>query len=381
MRLRTFLFGRPLRSTAEASEQITPAQGIPTLGLDALASASYGPEAALTILIVAGAAAPRSVVPGLGFVALLLVILYLSYLQTIAAYPNGGGAFTVAKENLGPNAALLAAAALVTDYILNAAVAISAGIGAIVSAVPALLPYTLVMCLVVLIGLTVVNVRGIRSTGVLLMTPTYAFVGLLGFVLAVGLVRTILSGGHPKPLVDLRPPPHPSAAVGWWLLLRAFASGCTAMTGVEAVSNGVPLFREPKVVFARRTLTAIVAILLALLCGLAILVRSYGVTATVPGQPGYQSVISQVVGAVMGRKGVYYTTMTAVLCVLALSANTSFAGFPRVCRTLAEDRYLTAALGQRGSRLVFTRGILLLALLVGILLVVRCSRSRCRSWG
>jgi hypothetical protein len=165
MHLRPLLFGKPLRSTAEASEQITPAQGVPTLGLDALASASYGPEAALTVLLVAGPAASVSVVPVLGFVVLLLVILYFSYRQTIGAYPNGGGAFTVAKENIGPNAALIAAAALVTDYIMNAAVAISAGIGAIVSAVPSLLPYTLVTCLGVLVARTIVNLRGVRSTG------------------------------------------------------------------------------------------------------------------------------------------------------------------------------------------------------------------------
>jgi amino acid transporter len=369
-RLRTLLFGKRLRATAEASEQITPAQGIPTLGLDALASASYGPEAALTILLVIGPVASSRVVPVIGFVVALLVIVYLSYWQTIGAYPNGGGSFTVAKENLSPTAALVAAAALVTDYVLNAAVAISAGIGAIVSAVPGLLPYTLLMCLGVLAVMTILNLRGIRSTGVLLMTPTYAFVGLLGLVLVVGLVRTLLTGGHPKPVIDLPAHPQASEAVGWWLLLRAFASGCTAMTGVEAVSNGVPLFREPGVALARRTLTLIVAILVALLCGLAILVRSYGITATVPGESGYQSVISQVVGAVMGRHAIYYATMAAVLSVLALSANTSFADFPRVCRMLAADRYLPPELARRGSRLVFTNGILLLAILVGILLIV-----------
>jgi amino acid transporter len=371
MSLRTVLFGKPLRSDAEAEEQIGPLQGIPVLGLDALASASYGPEAALTVLLVVGAAASQQIVPVSAGIIGLLLIVYLSYRQTLAAYPNGGGSFTVAKENLGANAGLIAAGALAVDYILNAAVAISAGVGAIVSAVPALLPYTLGICLAVLILLTIINLRGIRSAGLVFMAPTYGFIATLGVVITYGVVKTIAAGGHPAPVV---PPAHPqeaaTTAVSLWLLLRAFASGCTAMTGVEAVSNGVPLFRKPTVRLARRTLTLIVAILLVLLAGLAVLVRAYGITATVPGEAGYQSVVSQVVSAVMGRGVFYYITMTAVLTVLALSANTSFADFPRVCRVLAADRYLPPEFARRGSRLVFTNGILVLSVLAGLLLVV-----------
>ena len=371
MSFRTALFGKPLRSDAEAEEQIGPAQGIPVLGLDALASASYGPEAALTILLVAGAAASDAILPVIACIAGLLLIVYFSYRQTISAYRNGGGSFTVAKENLGPNAALIAAAALATDYILNAAVAISAGVGAIVSAVPGLLPYTLLMCLGVLVLLTVINLRGIRSAGLVFMAPTYAFIATLGMVIVVGLVRTVTAGGTPAPAAPLPQPQNGTvSAIGIWLLLRAFASGCTAMTGVEAVSNGVPLFRKPTVRLARLTLTLIVAILLVLLGGLAVLVHAYGITATPPGQAGYQSVVSQVVAAVMGRGAFYYATMTAVLMVLALSANTSFADFPRVCRVLAADRYLPAEFARRGSRLVFTNGIFVLSVLAGLLLVV-----------
>jgi amino acid transporter len=181
MNLRTVLFGEPLRSDAEAEEQIGPLQGIPVLGLDALASASYGPEAALTILLVIGAAASQAIVPVSAGIVGLLLILYFSYRQTIAAYPNGGGSFTVAKENLGANAGLIAAAALSVDYILNAAVAISAGVGAIVSAVPALFPYTLALCLGVLALLTVINLRGIRSAGLVFMTPTPAEIATAAF--------------------------------------------------------------------------------------------------------------------------------------------------------------------------------------------------------
>jgi amino acid transporter len=371
MSLLTALFGKPLRSDAEADEQIGPVEGIPVLGLDALASASYGPEAALTVLLAAGAAASRAIVPVSACIVGLVLFLYLSYRQTIAAYPSGGGSFTVAKENLGPTAGLVAASALATDYILNAAVAISAGIGAIVSAVPALFPYTLVMCLAVLLLLTAINLRGIRSAGLFFSTPTYAFIATLGIVIGLGLARTVATGGHP---VAAAPRTAPQAGagtvVGLWLFLRAFASGCTAMTGVEAVSNGVPLFRKPTVRLARRTLTLIVAILIFLLGGLAVLVRAYGITATPPGQAGYESIVSQVVAAVAGRGAFYYVTMTAVLMVLALSANTSFADFPRVCRLLAVDRYLPPGFAHRGSRLVYTEGILVLSLLAGLLLVV-----------
>ena len=371
MHLGTILFGKPLRSDAEAEEQIGPLQGIPVLGLDALASASYGPEAALTILLVIGAAASQQIVPVSAAIIGLLLILYFSYRQTIAAYPNGGGSFTVAKENLGADAGLVAAAALAVDYILNAAVAISAGVGAIISAVPVLLPYTLPLCLAVLLLLTIINLRGVRSAGLVFMAPTYAFVATLGLVIGYGVFKTIVSGGAPVPLT---PParPHEAAAttaVGVWLLLKAFASGCTAMTGIEAVSNGVPLFRQPTVRLARRTLTLIVLILVFLLGGLAVLVRAYGITATVPGAAGYQSVVSQVVSAVTGRGVFYYITMTSVLMVFALSANTSFADFPRVCRVLAADRYLPPEFARRGSRLVFTNGIVVLAVLAGLLLV------------
>jgi amino acid transporter len=372
---RTLLLGRPLRSDAEAEEQIGPAQGVPVLGLDALASASYGPEAALTVLLLAGAgaAAATAIVPVSAAIVGLLLIVYFSYRQTIAAYPNGGGSFTVANENLGPTAGLIAAAALATDYILNAAVAISAGVGAIVSAVPSLLPHTLGLCLAVLGLLTVVNIRGIRSAGLLFMTPTYAFVGTLGVVLALGLWRAATAGTDATGAAVLARAPAAAtgagSGIGLWLLLRAFASGCTAMTGVEAVSNGVPLFRQPTVRLARRTLTLIVAILVVLLGGLAVLVRAHGITATEPCQAGYQSVVSQVVTAVVGRGAFYYATMTAVLAVLALSANTSFADFPRVCRVLAAERYLPPEFARRGSRLVFTSGIIVLSLLAALLLV------------
>src|SRR5437899_3349241 len=328
------LFGRPLASTEDEGERITPTQGIPTFGLDALSSAAYGPEAALTILLPLGLVGVRFIVPLTAAIIGLLVIVYFSYRQTIAAYPMGGGSYTVAKENLGNRAGLLAGAALMIDYLLNVAVGISAGIGALGSAVPSLQPHTLAMCLTVLVILTMVNLRGVKEAGSAFEAPTYFFVGTLAVVILIGLYKILASGGHPVAVVALGQAagraPGALQAVGAWILLKAFASGCTALTGVEAVSNGVQAFRKPVVPAARATLTAIIAILIVLLGGIAVLVRYYGIMATDPGAPGYQSVLSMVTAAVAG-KGIFYdVTMFSVLLVLCLSANTSFADFPRL---------------------------------------------------
>ncbi|MGO9210952.1 MAG: APC family permease [Terriglobales bacterium] len=370
MGLVNVLFGRPLASSEDQGQRITPAQGIPTFGLDALSSAAYGPEAALTVLLSLGLAGVRYIVPLTAAIIVLLTIVYFSYRQTIAAYPGGGGSYTVAKENLGRRAGLLAAAALMIDYLLNVAVGISAGIGALVSAVPSLQKYTLALCLAVLAILTIVNLRGVCDAGSAFIAPTYLFVGTLGIVIVMGLYRVLATGGHPVPLIA---PPHLTAAtgtVGLWLLLRAFASGCTALTGVEAVSNGVQAFREPVVPAARKTLTTIVVILIGLLAGIAALVRYYGITASDPGQPGYQSVLAMVTAAVAG-KGVFYGfTMFSVLLVLCLSANTSFADFPRLCRAVALDDYLPHALAARGRRLVYSEGIWVLAIFAAGLLIL-----------
>ncbi|WP_437598158.1 APC family permease [Sorangium sp. So ce590] len=370
MSLTTLLFGRRLASDEEEKEQIGPFSGIPVLGLDALASASYGPEAALTVLLPLGTRGLRYIVPLSAMVITLLAIVYFSYRQTIVAYPSGGGSYIVAKENLGTSAGLVAAAALLLDYVLNVAVAVSAGVGALVSAVPALLPHTLGLCLGVLILLTAANLRGLRTAGLVFMAPTYAFLGCLFAVIAIGIGETLLQGGHPAPVVA---PPSPPATLGTAsiaLLCHAFASGCTAMTGVEAVSNGVPAFRKPSSLLARRTLSYIVASLGILLAGIAILAQAYGITATEPGKSGYQSILSQLVGAVVGRGPFYYATLSAVVAVLLLSANTSFADFPRICQLVAIDRFLPEPFIHRGRRLTFSYGIGVLAGLSALLLVV-----------
>ncbi len=370
MNILDVVVGKPIRTSDERAEQIGPTQGIPIFGLDALSSAAYGPEAALTLLIPLGLLGVRYIVPVSAAIITLLVIVYFSYRQTIAAYPSGGGSYTVARFNLGASAGLLAAAALLADYILTAAVGISAGVGALVSAVPSLLPHTVSLCVGILIVITIVNLRGVREAGAVFAVPTYLFVGTLLITIAAGIFRVLLGSGHPTPVVALPPPPAMTAVVSFWLLLKVFASGCTALTGVEAVSNGVKAFREPTVKNAQRTLTVIIFLLAVMLAGISYLVKMYGIAATDPGQPGYQSVLSMLTAAVFGKGLFYYLTIGSILTVLSLSANTAFADFPRLCRAIAQNNYLPHVFGYRGRRLVYTYGIVVLALLCGGVLIL-----------
>jgi amino acid transporter len=370
MSVRDFVFGEPLASQQEGEQRVGPLAGIPMLGLDALSSAAYGPEAAMTLLIPLGALGIGYIGPISTIIIGLLLIVYVSYRQTIAAYPGGGGSYTVARRNLGVFPGLLAAAALLLDYVLVVAVGISAGVGALVSAVPTLQPSTLWVCLGILVLIAVINLRGVRESGVAFILPTYLFVVCLFVVLGIGVVQTWLQHGHPNPLVAPPVVPAATTTASLWLLLRAFASGCTAMTGVEAVSNGVSAFREPSVRNAHRTLTAIIAILVILLAGIAYLARVYHVAATAPGVEGYQSVLSQLVAAVVGRGPFYYVCVAAILAVLALSANTGFADFPRLCRLIAQNGFLPRVFASRGRRLVYSYGIYMLTALSAFLLII-----------
>jgi amino acid transporter len=370
MNILDLVVGKPIRTSDERAEQIGPAQGVPIFGLDGLSSAAYGPEAALSLLIPLGLLGVRYIVPVSAAIITLLVVVYFSYRQTIAAYPSGGGSYTVARFNLGAPAGLLAAAALLADYILTAAVGISAGVGALVSAVPSLLPHTVSLCVGILILITILNLRGVREVGTVFAVPTYLFVGTLLITIGGGVFRVLFSGGHPTPVVPLPPPPHATEAVTYWLLLKVFASGCTALTGVEAVSNGVKAFREPTVKNAQRTLTVIIFLLAVLLAGISYLVKAYGIAATDPGAPGYQSVLSMLTSAVFGKGMFYYLTIGSILVVLSLSANTAFADFPRLCRAIAQNNYLPHVFGYRGRRLVYTYGIVVLALLCGGVLIL-----------
>ena len=363
------LLGRALASTEEEDQKVGPLAGVPMLGLDALASAAYGPEAALTLLLPLGALGLAYIGPITLVILALLAILYFSYRQTTAAYPTGGGSYTVAKENLGTNAGLLAAASLMLDYVLNVSVGVAAGVGALVSAVPALHGHILALCLAILALLAFVNLRGIRESGAAFILPTYLFVGTLAVTLIVGLVQAVLAGGHPHAVGVPPAVPAATAGVSLWLLMKSFANGCTAMTGVEAISNGIGAFAKPAVQNAQRTLTLVVAILSLLLAGIAYLCRAYGIAATDPNGAAYQSVLSMLVAAVMGRGVFYYVTLGSVLAVLALSANTSFAGFPRLCSLIAEDDFLPHAFANRGRRLAYTMGLVILTILSGGLLI------------
>ena len=369
-RFQDLLFGRPLATSEERAEHIGPIAGIPVFGLDALSSAAYGPEAALTLLIPLGLMGVHYIVPVSAAIVALLTIVYFSYRQTIDAYPHGGGSYTVASQNLGEGAGLLAAAALMIDYVLTAAVGISAGVGALISAAPSLQPHTLQLCLGVLLLLTLVNMRGVHDTGVIFMIPTYLFTATLLIVIAVGGFHVLSTGGHPHPATPLPAIPPATVMVGAWLLLKVFSSGCTAMTGVEAVSNGVMAFRDDTRKNAKITLTIIIALLAILLLGIALLCRGYGIVATNPDGPGYESVLSMLTRAVMGRGLFYYVTIGSVLLVLALSANTAFADFPRLTRAIALDDYMPHVFMLRGRRLLYSWGIYVLVALTALLLTI-----------
>jgi amino acid transporter len=363
------VLGRPLKTSEEGKEKLSVWTGVPVLGLDALASTAYGPEAALAILIPLGAAGLHQM-PAimLGIVA-LLITLYLSYRQTTEAYPGGGGAYVVAKENLGVPAGVFAGTALLLDYMLNVAVGISAGVGAVVSAVPVLHSYTLPICLLVLVTLTIINLRGVRESGLAFVVPVLLFIACVGSAMVIGLLQVWRSSGQPVPIVA--PPPMATAtqAMSLWIVLRAFASGCAAMTGVEAVSNGVPLFRKPVVPNALWTLTVIVVVLAAFLLGISMLCPAYHIHAMNEQQAGYQTIFSQLIAAVAGHGVFYYVAIASIFIVLVYSAQTSFAGFPRVCRLMAEDRFLPPAFANRGRRLVFSLGINVLAVISGLILI------------
>lgn len=372
MRLSDLLFGKPLATSDAHNEHIGVAAGIPIFGLDGLTSAAYGPEQAMMLLIPLGlVGVQQHLLPIFGAILVLLTILYFSYRQTIEAYPNGGGSFTVASENLGDGAGLLAAAALMIDYILTAAVGVSAGVTALVSAVPRLHPHQLLLCLVILALIVVINLRGVKESGFVFMLPTFLFVGTLLLTVGVGIWHAVAAHGHPIPIAA-PPPPLPATMqyLTLWLLLKAFASGCAAMTGVEAVSNGVTAFKEPKSKKANQALTVIIAILIVLLAGLAYVAKAYGVTAMDSSDPAYQSVLSIQVAAVFGRGWFYYLTMASVLAALSFSANTAFADFPRMARAIALKDYMPRVFLMRGRRLLFSHGIYALTGFTALLLII-----------
>lgn len=366
------ILGKPLSLRARKSQELSILTGVPALGLDALSSTAYGPEAALAILLPAGVIGLHHFFAISLLVVVVLLSLYFSYMQTTAAYPNGGGAYIVASDNLGKKYGLGAAISLILDYLLNVTVGISAGVGAIVSAIPALHPYTLTLCLVILLMLTLINLRGIRESGTLFVIPVIIFIVCILITLLIGLGQVWISGGHPQIVHSLTKTQTNSVAetLTFWMLLTAFANGLTAMTGVEAVSNAVPLFRKPTIRNAQWTLTIIVGTLALFLIVIGYLCPAYHIVAMDQNHSGYQTILSQLVEATTGKGIFYYISIASIFIVLAYSAQTSFSAFPRVCRFLAEDNYLPYFFAERGRRLVFSVGIIILAIFSALILIV-----------
>ncbi|WP_433062332.1 APC family permease [Dactylosporangium sp. CS-033363] len=358
MRVWRFLVGPSLRARQIAKERLTPLEGLPALSLDALTSVAYGPEAILAVLAVGGAVALPLVLPITVAIVVLLAILVFSYRQVIEAYPGGGGTYAVCRANFPPGAALLAAAALVADYTLTVAVSIAAGVAALTSAFPALTAATVPLCLAILAVITLLNLRGLGDTARAFLLPTMVFIlGVLA-VIAIGLAHPL---AHPEPFAARGPP---AEAVGTLLVLKAFSAGCSALTGVEAIANGVPLFKEPRVARARTTELLLGAILAVMLLGLAVLAHRWRL-----GPQGDETVLSQIIAASVGRGWAYYTLSLAVTVVLMIAANTSFGGLPVLASLLARDNYLPHLFALRDERQVFAVGIWALALLAGTLLV------------
>jgi amino acid transporter len=364
--LRRLLIGSPLATTQLKHERLTKVKGLAVFASDALSSTAYATEEILLVLILAGSGAVRLAWPIALGIATLLAIVAFSYYQTIHAYPSGGGAYIVAHDNLGQVPGLVAAAALLTDYVLTVAVSISAGVAALTSAFHALYPYRVLIGLFLIAVITILNLRGVRESGTIFSIPTYFFVTMTLGMLGVGLYRWVAAGMPPAapPRIDY-PAAHPLTL---FIILRAFSSGCAALTGVEAISNGIPAFKPPESDNAGKTLIAMAVLLITMFLGITFLSHQFGI---VPDEETHETVISQLGRAAFGSGTLlYFLFQAATMLILVLAANTSFADFPRLSSILARDRYMPNQFALLGDRLVFSNGILALALAASTLLVV-----------
>ncbi len=351
--LKRLLFGNPLATSQMAHERLGPVIGLAVFASDALSSVAYATEEILLALALAGTAGLSfSVSVGIAIAVLILIVAF-SYRQTIIQYPDGGGAYIVAHENLGQTPGLLAAAALLTDYTLTVAVSVTAGVAAVISAFPELAGFRVAMGIAVIIIVALINLRGVRESGLFFAIPTYMFiVSLLGMLL-MGLLRSVTTG-FPEPLPAGSLPV--TQALTWFLVMRAFASGCAALTGIEAVANGVQAFRKPTTKHAVQVLTVLATMLLVMFVGITWLAHNFNI---VPNH--HETVVSQIASQLFGRNWMYFIIQAATSVILFLAANTSFADFPRLASLLARDGYLPRQLSNIGDRLVFNNGILFLA--------------------
>jgi amino acid transporter len=358
--LRRGLLGPPLKSTAIARERMRKLVALPVLSADALSSVAYGPEAMLAILVLGGTAGLRYSLPIAATIAFLMLAVGASYRQTIRAYPHGGGSYIVASDNLGRVPGLVAAAGLMTDYILTVAVSVASGLEAITSAIPSLSPDAVPIGVGVIVVLLAGNLRGVRQAGLLFAAPTYVFIVAIFVLVAVGLIDSAGRGFHPTP----RPPLTATEAVGVLLVLRAFASGSTAMTGIEAISNAVPVFKPVEWRNARTTLTWMVGLLIALFVGTIAMVQLEGIVPS-----AHETVLSEIAHRSFGSGVMYPVTQAATAAILLLAANTAYNDFPRVLFLLARDFQAPRIFLRMGDRLAFSNGIVLLSIAATVIYV------------
>lgn len=358
--LRHLLLGSPLPSADLGEHRLDNVRALAALSPDALASVAYANQEIFLGLVVAGAAGLAHSLDLALVITGLLALLTLSYRQTIAAYPSGGGSYTVARENLGELAGLTAAAALLIDYVLNAAVSLTAGVAALASAYPGLWPYRTALSLALLLLIVLVNLRGLREAGTAMIVPVYLFLGVYLGLIAWGIGVALMDGPGTFP-----PSPVPVAPVTLFLLLRTFAAGATALTGVEAISNAVPVFRPVATRNAQKTMAAMAILMGVLFLGTIGLTQYLAVTAGPE-----ETILSALARRLFGSGPVYLLVQFATLLVLIVAANTSFTGFPRVVSLVAADGFLPRQLRALGDRLVFSNGIFLLAALAGLLIIL-----------
>jgi len=364
--LRELLTGPPLPTRDLDTERLNKVRALAAFSPDALSSIAYANQEIFLGLVVAGAVGLGYAWPIALIIIALLGILALSYSQTIPAYPYGGGSYTVAHENLGSRLGLIAAAALLIDYVMTAAVSLTAGVAALVSAFPALYTYRMEVALGILFIITLANLRGLRESGTLMALPVYLFLGCYLLMIAYGLVRAAMDG--PGSLAITAPPA--TGTVTALLLLHTFASGCTALTGVEAISNGVPSFTKPSIRNAQQTLIVMAILMGILFAGTVRLTQYFAVIPT-----GNETILSALAAHLLGRGPAYLLVQISTLLILSVAANTSFAGFPRLASVLARDRYLPNQFAHIGDRLVFTNGVIVLALLTALLIVAFSGES------
>ena len=361
--LRHVLIGRPLETSQAIHQRLSKVQALAVFSSDALSSTAYATEEILLILVLAGTVAYKYVIPiGIAITALLAIVVF-SYRQTVHAYPQGGGAYIVTKDNLGRAPSLLAASALLTDYILTVAVSISAGVAAITSAIASSQPFAVEIAVVAIVLITIANLRGLRESGRIFAVPTYLFIVGMSILLVLGFLSWVGIGITPHRVVDTIP--NAVQPLSAFLILKAFSSGCAALTGVEAISDGVPAFKEPQDENAAKTLVAMGLILGSLFLGITFLARHYHL---VPVEN--QTLVSQLARVIAGTGPFYYFIQAATAGILLLAANTSFQDFPRLSYFLARDRFLPHQFTFRGDRLGYSTGIVVLALASSVLVVI-----------